>query len=44
MGFATGVAAKENNLLWLEAISDAIGDLLNVGLGEHRITVGLERR
>lgn len=43
MSFATGVAAKENDFLWLEAIGDAfteclrmrIADLLNYGWGEH---------
>ena len=35
VGFATGVATKENDFLWLEAIADSISNLLNGDLGEH---------
>jgi len=43
VGFATGVAAKENDFLWWSAIANShsetlrerIADLLNGGLGEY---------
>lgn len=41
VGFATGVAAKENDFLWVEAIRN----LLNGDLGEHQniyISLALE--